>query len=171
MAEYLGPYLSSSLPELPKKIRTKGIPRKLRNTDSGIHAWWTLSDWDALAQEDQSEVLKTLFEMPGWEKWQPVVKIIARLRSRDADYFSKLGIAFAETESGATYMSLRTVKQNLLAYRWSLTGSKSPGRPRHTPEEIKKIVAPQKAMTMAVFRNMLRELHVPHLLGKRGPAR
>jgi hypothetical protein len=168
MAEYITLCDSCFLPELPKKIRTKGIPRKIRSSDSGISAWQTLKEWDALTREDRSKVLDALFEMPGWEKWHPVVTMIRRLHSRDADYFSKLGIALAETESGASDLSLRTVKQNLLVYRWSLTRSKTPGRPRHTPEEIKEIVAPQKAITKAVFRNMLHELRIPHLPAARG---
>ena len=165
----LEPYLSCSLPELPDKMQTKGIPRKLRNTDSGRRAWWTLGDWDALTREDRSGVLNALREMRGWKKWHPVVTIFTRLYSRDADYFAKLAIAFAETESTASAMSLRTVKQNLLAYRWSLTGSKFPGQPRHTSDEIKKIVAPEKAIKKREWRKMLRELHVPHLPAKRGP--
>jgi hypothetical protein len=168
MRRLLAPYFFRILPDLPDKIRLKVLPRKLRSRGiSGKWAWRTLESWDALSRDERSEVWSTLSKMPEWRKWYPMLELATSMVSRDVEYFHCLSIAFAESEQHANAMSLRPVKERLLKYRWSLECSKTPGQPRHTPKQIKQIVAPNSAVTDQAFLNLLNEFRVPHLTTRR----
>jgi hypothetical protein len=164
MRRLLSPYFLRYLPDLPDSIRSKALPRKLRSRGiSGRAAWQTLYEWDALSEDEKAQVWETLSKMPGWRKWLPMLHIATAMRHRDAEFFDSLGIAFAESEEHANAMSLRPVKARLLEYRWSLECSRTPGQPRHTPKQIKQIVAPKSSVTDQAFLNLLNQFRIPHL--------
>ena len=164
MRQLLAPYFLRHLPDLPNRIRLKALPRKLRSRGiSGRAAWQTLYEWDARSKDEKAQVWETLSKMPGWRKWRPMLRIVTAMRDRDAEFFHSLGIAFAESEEHANAMSLRPVKARLLEYRWSLECSKTPGQPRHTPKQIKQIVAPKSSVTDQAFLNLINQFRIPHL--------
>ncbi len=164
MCRLLAPYFRRYLPDLPDKIRLKVLPRKLRSCGvSGLAAWRTLKQWDALRDDEKFDICRTLMEMPGWQKWHAVLNLAKAMRDRDDEFFSSLGLAITESEPYANAMSLRPVKERLLEYRWSLEGSKTPGLPRHTAKQIKQIVAPNSSVTDQAFLNLLNQFCIPHL--------
>jgi hypothetical protein len=89
--------------------------------------------------------------------------VINGIRSANrARYFAKVSSAFEYIES------FEPIKQDLLKYRNSLRWSATPGKRRHTAEQIKKIVAPDSTIAIPVLRNMLGKLGVPFIRIKAG---
>jgi hypothetical protein len=140
----------------------KTIPRRLRN-EKGRRAWDTLLRWQ-LASEREKRNLRERVLKSRDETSYVLLEFLRRLEREDGEFFSELGIALEEQR----FMGNEKVKAGLIAYRFSLNFSSTPGRRRHTIDEIKQIVAPGSRITEGVFRNMVRALGVPFIRRKAG---
>ena len=142
----------------------KTIPQKLRN-DKGRAIWEILAIWRQ-ASEDEKRNLSRRLERSRDDVSYVLLRVLDHFRRGDVEFFSKLGIAFEEERC-----AFQELKEELIAYRFSLNFSLTPGQPRHTIAEIKQIVAPKIGVkNLAVFRNMIREFAIPHLPDKREKA-
>jgi hypothetical protein len=140
----------------------KTIPRRLRN-EKGRRAWDTVARWQAVSEQEKRNIQERILKVRNVTSYM-VFEFLRRLDRDDGEFFSKIEIALAEKRR----IGFEKLKAELIAYRFSLNFSRTPGQPRHTIAEIKQIVAPNSAITPGVFRNMIREFEVPHLAAKRG---
>jgi hypothetical protein len=142
----------------------KTVPPRLRN-EKGRAVLRTLSDWRRASEHEKRNLEERVRRSRDDASWA-LREILRRFALKDGEYFFKLFIAFEEERPSST--SFQKLKEELIAYRFSLNWSRTPGEPRHTIAEIKQIVAPGSSITTAVFRNMVRKFEVPHLTEKRG---
>jgi hypothetical protein len=142
------------------------IPRRLR-TEKGRWAWGTVSRW-RLASEQEKRNLRQQLEKSRKARSpnasDVLLQFLDRLEREDGEFFSGIGIALVARR----FIGYEKLKADLIAYRLSLNFSSTPGRRRHTIDEIKQIVAPGSAITVEVFRNMVRCFGVPFIPRKSG---
>jgi hypothetical protein len=151
----------------------KTIPRRLRN-EKGRRAWETLLSWRAASEDEKRSLKDMLFRLrlkavrlrrySSTNAVSAFENIFRHLERNDREFFSMLEVALQE-EGNRAYEKVRA---DLIVYRFSLNHSRTPGQRRHTPAQIKQIVAPGSTITPEVFRNMISELEVPHFPDKRG---
>jgi hypothetical protein len=151
----------------------KTIPRRLRN-EKGRRAWETLLSWRAASEDEKRSLKDMLFRLrlkavrlrrySSTNAVSAFENIFRHLESKDRKFFSMFEVALQEEGNRGN----EKLRSDLIAYRFSLNHSRTPGQRRHTPAQIKQIVAPGSTITPEVFRNMISELEVPHFPDKRG---
>jgi hypothetical protein len=140
----------------------KTMPTCLR-TDEGRFAWQAVLNWRAASKEER-HVLEANLRKARGNAFLAMWAIFKKFERGNSNFFREIAVAIEQ----AKLNSFQGIKERLILYRFSLNFSSTPGQARHTVPEIKAIVAPNSAITLPVFRNLVREFKVPHLPTKRG---
>jgi len=152
--------ISEEEEERQNKLWGRPIPRRLRNSDHGCKAWFTISSLNELTDSQKKHLLESVRRL---RKGSDAAELIKMVFDGNA---SDIAIAVADWKQYAR--SREKLRHEILVYRGGLQWLKPPGQAMHTAEEIKEIVAPESSVTIPVLRNMLRELDTPFLQRKRG---